>query len=142
MSFPKSIALDNTNNRALVTDIDLDAVVVIDLNTGSRTILSDATTPDGINPLSSPRSIALDSANNRALVLEDLILDTVVAVDLVTGARTILSDTTTPDGNNALITPQSITLDVANNRALVVDSNLKAVVAIQLDTGERVIFSR
>ena len=51
----------------------------------------DADTPDALNLFTNPQGITLDSANNRALVV-DSGLDAVIAVDLTTRARTVLSD--------------------------------------------------
>ncbi len=72
----------------------------------------------------------------------DATLDAVIAVDLSTGSRTILSDATTPDAANALNYLLGITLDSTNGRALVVDADLDAVVAIDLSSGNRVIISK
>jgi len=141
--WPRSIAIDSDNNRALLTDSSLDAVIAVDLTTGARTILSDNSTPDAANPLYNPRGIVLDSANNRALVA-DSPLNSIIAVDLTTGARTILSDDSTPDANNPFVWPEGIALDSTNNRALVTDGSLYglgAVIAVDLTTGARTILS-
>jgi len=140
MPSPRQAAVDSANNRALVTDDVLKAVVDVDLATGARTILSDMTMPDAANPFSAPNGIAIDAANNRALVT-DLFLDAVIAVDLATGARTMLSDAATPDDQNAFVSPDGIAIDEAGNRALVVDSGLDAIIAVDLDTGTRTILS-
>jgi DNA-binding beta-propeller fold protein YncE len=87
-----------------------------------------------------PRGIALDSANNRALVV-DSSLAAVVAVDLSTGDRTILSDSVTGMGPNFLF-PEGITLDSANNRILVLDSSLAAVIAVEPISGDRIIHAQ
>jgi hypothetical protein len=142
--FPRGIALDSANNRALVVDSippSLADVVVVDFSTGDRTILSDGVTGMGPN-FSSPRGIALDSANNRALVVDSIppLLAAVVAVDISTGDRSILSDIVTGLGPN-FSSPLGIALDSANNRALVVDSSLAAVVAVDISTGDRIILS-
>jgi DNA-binding beta-propeller fold protein YncE len=116
--FPRGIALDSANNRALVVDSIpplLNAVVAVDFSTGERTILSDSVTGMGPNFLS-PRGIALDSANNRALVV-DASLAAGVAVDLSPGDRTILSESVTGTGP-PFLAQQGIALDRANNRAL------------------------
>jgi DNA-binding beta-propeller fold protein YncE len=140
--FPRGIALDSANNRALVVDSIpplLNAVVAVDFSTGERTILSDSVTGMGPNFLS-PRGIALDSANNRALVV-DSSLAAVVAVDFSTGDRTILSDNATGTGPNFLF-PEGIALDSANNRVLVVDSSLAAVIAVEPISGNRIIHAQ
>ncbi|NOX91736.1 MAG: tetratricopeptide repeat protein [Gammaproteobacteria bacterium] len=140
LRFPISITIDAANNRALVIDGGLKAVVAVDLKTGARTILSDERIPNAVNLFDSPRSIALDAANDRALVVDSR-LKAVVAVDLKTGARTIISDTPLPKVANLFDSPRSIALDAANDRALVVDSRLKAVVAVDLKNGARTILS-
>ena len=89
-------------------------------------------------PIFIPRGITLDAG--RALLVDDG-LDAVVAVDLVSGERTILSDSTTPNTTNPFVSPVGITLDAANDRALVTDGGLAAVVAVDLASGERTILS-
>ena len=79
--------------------------------------------------------------NGRALVVS-LHSRKVVAMDLVTGARTILTDPTTPSRANPFSRPLGIALDSANGRALVTDASLSALVAVELVSGERVIVSR
>jgi len=64
--------------------------VAVDLASGTRTILSDATTPDATNLLTFPTGITLDADNGRALVVDDG-LAAVVAVELTSGDRVIIS---------------------------------------------------
>ncbi len=148
---PVGIALDTVNDRALVVDNRLRAVVAVDLLTGARTIVSNddlpirpvpippANTGVPVNPFNNPVAIVLDGA--RALIA-DAGLRAVVAVDLSTGARTILSNSTTPtDGLNPLSSPISIAVDSASSRALVVDTGLRAIVAVNLLSGARTIVS-
>jgi DNA-binding beta-propeller fold protein YncE len=85
--FPRGIALDSANNRDLVVDSSLAAVVAVDFSTGDRTILSDNATGTGPNFLF-PEGIALDSANNRVLVV-DSSLAAVIAVEPISGNRII-----------------------------------------------------
>ncbi len=98
------------NNRVLVIDSDLAAVVAVNLTSGARSILSNATIPDATNPFINPIAIALDATNNRALVV-DANLDAVIAVDLTSGARTIFSNATIPNGTTPFNNPSAITLD-------------------------------
>jgi hypothetical protein len=116
--FPNSAVLDSVNNRALVVDQTLKALVAVDLTTGARTMFSDSSFPDGDNAFGSPQGVVLDSANNRALVIDDT-LKALMAVDLTTGARTIVSDSSKPlNGGNAFSNLRGVELDSANNRAL------------------------
>ena len=152
---PRDVALDSANNRALVIDGDFSdplapvpagSLIAVDLTTGARTILSDDGIPDAVNIFEDPRSVVLDSANNRALVVNNAFnhganVDSLIAVDLVTGVRTVLSDDNTPDAVNTFSSPQGIALDSANNRVLVVDDGLDALMAVDLSTGARTILS-
>ena len=54
MPNPRQAAVDSANNRVLVTDDVLRAVVDVDLATGARSYLSDATTPDAFGPVQCP----------------------------------------------------------------------------------------
>ena len=151
-SDPAGLVLDIANNRLLVADNSLDAVLSVDLSPGpdrgKRSIISDSTTPDGVNPFDRPTALVLDSADNRLLVL-DSGLDAVLAIDLAPGPdrgkRSIVSDAITPDNINAFVSPSGLMLDSANNRLLVVDTGLDAVLAVDLtpgpDRGKRSIVS-
>lgn len=136
------IALDEANNRALVTGDSYLNVTAVDLNTGARTVLSDVDTPNTDNAFSFPTRLAVDRANNRVLVV-DPIRPGIFAVDLSSGARTILSDNSPPNTgipfsvNNLF----GITVDSANNRALVIDRGRLAVMAVSLSDGSRTILS-
>ena len=63
-------------------------------------------------------------------------------MDLTSGARTIISNSRTLDAVNAFITPFDVVLDSANNRALVIDLSLDALIAVDLVNGQRVFMSR
>ena len=134
------MTLDLDNNRALVTDRALDAIMAVDLDTGARTVLSDGSTPDGTNAFALPIYIAMDSTNNRALVL-DVVLDAILAVDLSSGARTVVSNSTTPDSVNPLNNAQVLAVDSSNNRALVVDNSRSFLLAVDLTSGARTVIS-
>ncbi|UTW47037.1 hypothetical protein [Bacterioplanoides sp. SCSIO 12839] len=163
LDFPTSIALDSSdpaNPRLFITDADLDAVVSVDLNTGDRTVLSDdddesngnAEVGTGIG-FRSPQSITLDNRDpdNLALLVVDSSLDAVIAVDVASGNRTVLSDDEDTSNGNAEVgsgaefsSPQSIILDNRdpdNIRALVTDTSLRAIIAVDLNTGNRTVLS-
>jgi DNA-binding beta-propeller fold protein YncE len=87
-----------------------------------------------------PGDIALDNATNRALVV-DPIRKAVIAIDLDSGAASILSDSSKPDAANAFEDPRGIAVDESGSRALVVDAGRKAIIAVDLTTGARSVFS-
>jgi hypothetical protein len=71
----------------------------------------------------------------------DSSLAAVVAVDISTGDRAILSDDLIGIGPTFSF-PLGIALDSANNRALVVDSSLAAVIAVEPISGDRIIHAK
>lgn len=138
-----SITLDNANRRILVVDIELEALVAVNPKTGDRTILSD--TLNGSGPeLALPLSVTLDESNNRVLVADAdnlrASLNRLIAIDLTSGNRTIVSDADTGGGPDFAF-PGSITLDRENNRALVVDYETTALIGVDLTNGDRTTIS-
>ena len=142
LPFLEDIAIDASNNRALLIDSDLDALIAIDIDSGARTILSDASTGTGVN-LSlgiNDASVALDSANNRVLVTDSGLV-AVIAIDLDTGDRNILSNNSAGIGSGTDLQQTTAPITLDSGRALLTDSGLDALVAINLATGDRVILS-
>ncbi len=133
---PEKIVVDLKNQRALVTDRNLGAVIAVDLKDGVRTLISGANIPNNENRLRSPTGIALSRDGEHALVVDD---DRVVEVDLrdgsTRGARTILSGPTVPNEENPLRIPTAIAVTADGKRALVVDKELKAVITVDLEEG-------
>ncbi len=140
-SDPQDIVLDSNNNRVLVADSGLNAIVAVDLATGNRTVISDSGTGSGTNFVNL-QGIVLDSNNNRVVAVDDAgaINNGIFAVDLSTGDRTVISDSSTGSGTN-FFNPQDIVLDSNNNRVLVTDITLDAIVAVDLATGNRAVIS-
>jgi hypothetical protein len=137
-SLAYGVAADSVNNRALVTDPALGAVLSVDLSTGARSVLSDNTTPDSVHPIE-PYDIVVDPANNRALVInKERFSDGgwITAVDLTTGERNVFFDGTISNGGLLTAQLQGMTIDSANNRVLVTESGSDKIIAIDLTTGE------
>jgi hypothetical protein len=131
---PWDVALDSTNNRAIVADRLEVAVLLVDLATGDRTVLSDATTGSGPS-FSDPYSVALDASRNRVIVA-DFGLDALLAVDLASGARSVLSDAATGSGPS-FTDPVQVRIDVDGDRVLVVGLTAQALLSVDLATGDR-----
>jgi DNA-binding beta-propeller fold protein YncE len=139
-AFLVDMALDAASGRALVLDQTTDTLLAIDLDTGARTVISDATTGSG-PPLLGVTGVALDAQANRALVTTWSWPDAaLVAVDLGTGDRTVLSDATTGAGE-ALDAPRDVALDAAHQRALITSARDGRITAVDLGTGDRAPFS-
>lgn len=105
----------------------------------ARVLLSGGGVPDWNNDFSNLRGITLDKERNRILGV-DSELNAVIAVDLTSGVRTYFSPpSATPDDDGALLMPRAIAMDTANNRALILDTGRKAIMAADLTTGERTV---
>jgi len=138
---PVGLVLDTAHNRILLMDLWFDVVSAIDLTSGVRTVLSERGLIDNhVGQMMKSHSMTIDSVHNRLLVADDD-LQAVIAIDLTSGLRTVLSSNTFPSEVNAFISPADIVLDGANNRALVADSGLSAIIAVDLTSGERSILS-
>ncbi|MFK5949483.1 MAG: hypothetical protein QM500_12025 [Methylococcales bacterium] len=121
-------------NRALGTDAGFfraGNIIEINLATGARSIFSANTTAE---TLTTPKGIAIYDGN--AVVLDND-SNTLVAVDLLTSKRTILSDATqTPE----FVATTGFVI-TETGEALVLDFTLKAVISIDLSTGIRTVLS-
>ncbi|WP_086931516.1 hypothetical protein [Agarilytica rhodophyticola] len=88
---PRTLVIDRERNRLLVNnDGAIDGLIEVDLDTGTRLIFSDSTTPDNVNAFSQPEEIHYDDSLGYAFVV-DRILDAVLAVDIVSGERVFIS---------------------------------------------------
>lgn len=147
---PSAIALDVANDRAIVVDSGVRAAFSVDLASGERTILADNSTPSRASSFDSISAIAVvESGNTALLAIRTPIqpsqttgpLGSILSMDLATGERSILSDAAVPDSNNLLRVPTGISVDAANNRALVVDVGQTTVLNVELTSGSRTVFS-
>ena len=143
---PRDISLDISNNRALVVDSFTGIITSIDLSPGvafgDRNIVSASSTGNGVNIF--PSNIDIDVLNNQAFLIDQSLGSSIVRIDLTPdtnfGDREIISASNTVNligsGVN-LISADSISLDINNNRALVTDQTTESVIVIDLATGDR-----
>lgn len=122
------------------------AVARLDLVTGERTIISDASTGSG-PVLDGIADLILDTrasaGPNKALVLLGSPNFRLLSVDLVTGDRVQVANLNS--AAPAVADPRSVQLDAANNRVLFTDADMAddadALYAIDLATGVRTTLS-
>lgn len=146
MVTPRAVAADVTNGRALVLDSALDVLLAVDLATGERTVLSSDDVGSGPR-LDNPIALAVDADGGRILVLDEG-LPALLAVDPATGDRTVIADATTGAGP-ALVTPVAMDVDLAGGRALILDNDLTTtpgtplvtLYSVDLTTGERTVIA-
>ncbi|MCF6257501.1 MAG: hypothetical protein L3J98_00860 [Gammaproteobacteria bacterium] len=146
---PGGITLDSANNRVLIVNFfpgfglggpPEPGLLAIDLATGDRTALLGG---DFISSgLSDPQGLAMDSTNNRVLIVDDVSGNpALMSVDINNGNLSVLSDTVMGAGP-VLVNPKGIVIDNENNRAMIVDSVLNALLVVDLTTGDRAITSQ
>jgi hypothetical protein len=137
---PTDLVLDTAGNRLLVLDWDA-GLFGVNLTTGARTIVSSNTVPSATNALfSEPMDIALDANANRAVVI-DRGSDALFAIDLTSGARTLISRVGQQSGLG-FSQPLGLALDLPRNRALVWDAvGDQGTIAVDLATGIRTSFA-
>ena len=143
----RDIVLDTVTNsaapRALVIDGESKTLMAVDIATGDRTTISGpsvGTGPDignGTN-FANDVGLALDGAHNRALTAT---FTSLIAIDLTTGNRSIISDATHGTGQNLILAKKLALDDVsdpAHPRALVSDRQAPfGLTVVDLTTGNR-----
>lgn len=136
--YADALALDREGERLLALDIGMEPeLLAVDLASGDITILADAQTGSG--PMfEDPEAMALDAKRGRALIY-DGDLDILLAVDLATSERTIVSGATR---GIPLHEARFLSMDPERDVVLTVDNALDAFVVIDLHTGQRVVASR
>jgi hypothetical protein len=140
--FADGLAVDFAAGVGYVVDDAGSAVYSVDITTGDRAFLSDNAGAGTGPSISFPNDVALDAANNRVLILNrGGINQNLMAVDLTTGDRTILSDSNIGSGVE-FESPHYIELDLDNDRAFVYDLAVTGVIVIHLPTGERALTSK
>lgn len=116
---PTNILLDSANNRLLVLDKSLNAIIAADRTTGVKSFLS-PTSADDTNLIDTPYGVVLDATRNRTLVhfntpadseeKEDPPKPGIVAVDLSTGEQSVV-DFAPVEGTNSLNNRPALLMD-------------------------------
>ena len=151
---PYAMAFDKKNNRYLIAnggqdpDVNKHAIVAVNKTTGMRTVLSSNTVGTGdlftstlsdgdVNVIN---GIVVDEKNNRAIVNE--MRGGIFTVDLTSGNRKLLSNSFGPESLNPTLTMSSLALAESGAYVFAVDQAYLVVYAVDLETGERVAFSK
>jgi hypothetical protein len=141
----RGIALDAANDRVLVMQDwgSFFRMFAVDLATGDRSLALEANeAPEFGNILG---KMVLDTTRNRLLILDErneiVALPAVVYIDLGDDSRATLSNADIGEGIE-LKTPKDIAFHPGRDLAVVLDRGLNALVAIDLESGDRVLFSK
>jgi uncharacterized protein YjdB len=92
-SQPRTSALDSTNNRVIVGDEALDALIAIDVDSGVRSVLLTESVGQG-QKLLAPRGLAVNSTTTKTYIIDDgsNAAAKVVEIDFATGDRSVIGD--------------------------------------------------
>lgn len=134
-------AIDEANSRLITVDWITDLVMSVSMVTGNRTILSNTNT-GAPTEFSITAGVTYDATNNRIFVVDGD--DSVFEVNLSSGVRSIITSPSVGTGisfSNSLSVEYDAQTDVNNPRLLIPDSALSAVIAVDIATGNRSIFS-
>lgn len=136
---PRGFVMDPENNRVYVVDDGgnaPEAIFAIDLETGDRTQVSDIEQEFNIII----PDIVLDAQHHRLLVA---LRDEILSVDLGTEVVTTFSGGGTPVGEGVMFEDiTGMALDAGGQKLLVTDGLVDALVAVDLGTGDRTVFSQ
>jgi DNA-binding beta-propeller fold protein YncE len=134
---PETLILDQARNRVLVADPAAGTVIAVDLASGQRTAFGAQGTGA---ELREPLGIAHTADPDTALVYDDA-SGLYLFLDLVTGDRTSFANAELR-ARVPLTLPGFFSVDPTRDVIVIPDFELRAVVALDLRTGERLIVSR
>lgn len=146
--FPTGFAFDSGRGRLLVTESSQNRVIAVDLANGNRTVFSANGTGTGPS-LGSARAIVIDTLRDRAVVANHSD-DLLVAVNLTTGDRTTISSNTLGNGppldfdggGPATNVFNMLDYDPDHDRFYVLSLGLRACLAVDAETGDRVVLAK
>lgn len=141
---PTSIAVIGTSQLA-VTDSATsagffsDAVILIDVATGNRTVLSDDIVPNTTNVMTNPVSV-INHGTLGILVADSTTNDVVLRVANPGGARTLFSSSalTVPDAVNPFTSPVGMDED-SDGSVLLIDSGSDQLLRLGVSNGARTV---
>lgn len=140
---PRGLGYDAARDRVIVADQFTGHIYAYRASDGIGQMLSN-TNPQGV-PASHAtpfNDIVIDAANDRALYADGTVDgDTLTAVNLATGARTLLSTAAPANSPLRLDGAIGIALDAASQRVFVAVPLTSSIVAIDLANGNRTIVS-
>ena len=134
------VIMDVINNRALV--IQDDAIIALNLANGNRSVISNNSTGLG-DEFKKLSDMVYDADNNRVLVIDSdnsSFNTALFSVNLTTGDRTVLSNKNIGSGIN-FGTPSNIIMS-KSKRLFVTDSTHNAILAVDINSGDRAIISK
>lgn len=128
-----SLRIDATLGVAYAHEIEHRQILAVDLSTGERRTVAEVSVGD--EPLLDTRDFVIDG--DRLVVFETAD-PRVVALDLATGARTEIGDSSFPPGSPRLANAEAFAFEPTRGRWLIATG--ETLVTLDLATGEREVF--
>lgn len=116
--FPNGLSFDSSNNRLLITDDSVSAIIATDLSTWQREIVSSTDVGSG-NDFGFAVGSALDALNGL-LYVADNELNQVIEVDLANGNRTVIADE--GSSTKGVNRPIALVYDSINDQLIVTEN--------------------
>ncbi len=133
---PSEITYDDNNRRLVLVDAERSTVYNVDIDTAQRTHASFGSATSGPEvPDPAPVDIVFRNGQRDAYVLDAQEGAIYLFSNVV---QTLLSG---QDAGVSLSAAEDLAIDIAGNRLFVSDSESRAIVAVDLDTGQRSVFS-
>jgi len=135
---PHNVLYDEKNNRLIVSDVELDTILAIDLSSGKRTTLIESDIGEG-KRFEYLRGMAFYDSNKKLLAVEQW-NNKLFSVNLSTSGLTLISGDGIGEGPE-LSGPIDVAYDAKNNSAYVVSHDSDQLFVIDLATGDRRVIS-
>ena len=135
------IILNSAETLAYVVNAFSGNLMSVDLSNGNRVIVSSNSSVGSGQPLGFSKSITFNSDQTKIYAFSQGTIDNILEVVLANGNRTIISDNSTGIGhyfNN----PGTISLHPDGNHIYTFDSTERALVKVNLSTGNRELVSK
>lgn len=129
--------------RVIILDRDLHSIYLWDRNSGS--LISSNEFPYTSTPFYTPRALELDASSDTLYVLNER---SIIAVDVATGERTLITDNATAQStSNVSLNSEllDLTADFKNNQLYILQKNSDissaAIISVDILTGSRTLVS-
>lgn len=140
LKLPSGLALKPESNQLLVSDIYLDRIQSVNLNSYETDIAANKRlSRNSTSKLSKPSDITYDQ-QNTSIYAVDSALNAVIRWNAESENAEIVSSIDVGSGLN-LLNPIAIDLNLAQNTAYIADQKLKAIISVDLSSGDREVLS-